>query len=136
MKKILLSGSIIIVLAAIAIWFFIFYKPTHFKRNVANEQAIAVAAKDIVKAYQTSEANANTKYLNKTISVSGEVSDVKNDQDKNLTVTLKSEDPMSNVFCTLKSPSEKPTVGSTITIKGICTGFLSDVVVNEAIIVK
>jgi hypothetical protein len=136
MKKILFSVLAIIVLAGLGFWFFIFYKPTHFKRNVANEKAIIVTAPDIVKEYQSNEAEANVKYLNKTIAVTGEISDMNTDQDGHLTITLKSNDAMSNVFCTLHSFTEKPKIGSTITVKGICTGFLSDVVLTEAMIEK
>ena len=49
---------------------------------------------------------------------------------------LKSDDAFSNVFVTLKEVDKQPQVGNNIIVKGICTGFLSDVVIIDAIIVS
>ena len=70
------------------------------------------------------------------VEITGEVSDVKKDQTGKTTIIIKSDDAFSNVFVILKQSDQQPQAGATITIKGICTGFLSDVVVNEAIIIK
>lgn len=135
-KKIILSGLLVAVTAGIGIWYFIFYKPTHFKRDVADEQAITITAKQIVKNFQSNEDSANKIYLNKAIAITGEVLEAKKNQDGKPTVTLKSDDSFSNIYCTLKDDAGQIQGGSTITVKGICTGFLSDVVIIDAIIIK
>ena len=135
-KKIILSVLLIFITAILAVWFFIFYKPTHFKRDASAEKAITITAKEIVKAFQTNEANANTLFLNKAVEISGEVSEIKKDQTGKSTVMLKSDDAFSNVFVTLKEEDKQPQVGNNIIVKGICTGFLSDVVIIDAIIVS
>lgn len=134
-KKIIIGALITVVLGAIGIWFFVFYAPTHFKRDVADEKGIELTAAALVKAYQENESNANALYLDKPLEIKGEISETKVDQVGNTTITLKSEDAFASVFCTLKKvdPNLKP--GQTVTIKGICTGFLSDVVLKDAIIV-
>lgn len=134
-KKIIIGALITVVLSAIGIWFFVFYAPTHFKRDVADEKGIELTAAALVKAYQENESNANALYLDKPLEIKGEISETKVDQVGNTTITLKSEDAFASVFCTLKKvdPNLKP--GQTVTVKGICTGFLSDVVLKDAIIV-
>ena len=133
-KKILLASILVLLISGISVWYYVFVYSKNHHRVVANEKGIAVAAREIVKEFQLNEKVANEKYLNKAVVVAGEVSDVKTDQAGQTTVTLKSDDAFSNVFCTLKSGNSKPELGKTIRVKGICNGFLSDVVLNEAIL--
>ncbi|MBC7722120.1 MAG: hypothetical protein H7068_08860, partial [Pedobacter sp.] len=133
-KKIIMLAIITAVVGGMSVWYFIFYKPTHFKRNVEDEQAINITAKQIVKNFQANEDSANKIYLNKAIAITGEVLEAKKNQDGKPTVTLKSDDSFSNIYCTLKDDAGQIQGGSTITVKGICTGFLSDVVIIDAII--
>ncbi len=135
-KKIILFTLIAAVVGGIGVWYFIFYKPTHFKRDVSDEQAITITAKQIVKNFQANEDSANKMYLNKAIAITGEVIEAKKNQDGKPTVTLKSDDSFSNIYCTLKDDAGQTQGGSIITVKGICTGFLSDVVIIDAIIIK
>ncbi len=135
-KKIILSILAIFAFAILGIWFFVFFKPTHFKRDVADEKGIAVSSKDIVKEFQSNEAASNTKYINKAVEITGEIAEVKKDQTGKTTIIIKSDDAFSNVFVTLKQTDQQPKTGANICIKGICTGFLSDVVVIDAIVTK
>ena len=132
----MLTAATVVIVAIISIWFFIFYKPTHFKRDVADEKGIITTSKELVKEFQNNEAASNAKYLNKAVEITGEVLEVKKDQTGNTTLLLKSDDALSNVFVTLKGSDQKIEVGSSITVKGICTGFLSDVVIIDAVFIK
>ena len=62
------------------------------------------------------------------------VAEVKQNQAKQSTILLSSNDAMTGVFCTLKQNDNNITKGSTVTIKGICHGMLSDVRLDEAIL--
>ncbi len=135
-KKIILAGLIAAVVGAIGVWYFIFYKPTHFKRDVTDEQGVSITAIQIVKDFTANEDSANKMYLNKALAITGEVIEAKKNQDGKPTVTLKSNDNFYNIYCTLKDDAGQIQGGTTITVKGICTGFLSDVVIIDAIIVK
>jgi len=135
-KKIFLAAVTVISVSVISAWFFIFYKPTHFKRDVADEKGIIITSNDLVKEFQNNETASNTKFLNKALEITGEVLDVKKDQTGNTTLLLKSNDALSNVFVTLKGSEQKTAVGSSVTVKGICTGFLSDVVIIDAVFIK
>ncbi|HVW13785.1 MAG TPA: hypothetical protein VHB54_08190 [Mucilaginibacter sp.] len=136
MKKILLGLAALFLVVLSGGWYYVFqYSKTHH-RNVADENALVVSAARIVKDYEANEKSANARYLNKAIEIKGVVLKKEKDQAGDITLTLKSGDPFANVFCTLK-PGSKPRMhDSTIMVKGVCTGFLSDVVLNEAIVVK
>jgi len=124
---------IIFIVGSFTVGYIIWNKP---QRKVENEKGIEVTSAQLVKDYQANEAEANKKYLDKAIQVSGTVSDIKNDQDGNSTIMLASDDVFAGVLCTLKEKPVKVTSGATITIKGICSGMLSDVRLREAVIVK
>lgn len=134
-KKFRITLVIFFVLIAggAAVAWYMFNKP---RRDVAQEQGIVIPAGQLVSEYQADETAANTKYLDKPIEVTGTVGEVKNNQDGKTTILLTGTDPMTGVFCTLKDATANITPGSTVTIKGICSGMLSDVRLREAILVK
>lgn len=98
-------------------------------------EAISVDATSLVKAFQENEANANKTYLDKVLLIKGTVSVAAENQTGEHAITLSSEDPFAGVMATLDSTETKEVkVGDNIQIKGFCKGFLSDVVINNAII--
>ncbi|HKG69516.1 MAG TPA: hypothetical protein VKA92_11655 [Segetibacter sp.] len=124
---------IIFIVGSFIVGYIIWNKP---QRKVENEKGIEVTSAQLVKDYQANEAEANKKYLDKAIQVRGTVSDIKTNQEGNSTIMLASDDVFAGVLCTLKEKPVNVTSGATITIKGICSGMLSDVRLREAIIVK
>jgi hypothetical protein len=135
-RKIVWGVVIVFLLGLVNVWYYVFqYSKTHH-RNVADEVALNVTSAQIVKDFQSNEKGANAKYLNKAIEVRGVLLQDEKDQSGNITLTLKSGDPFSNIFCTLRPGLQLPAKGSVIVVKGVCAGFLSDVVLNNAIIVK
>ena len=99
-----------------------------------SERAVVVTAAHLVKDYETNEKAANAKYLNKAVELKGVILSHKKDLSGNNTVIIKSGEAFSNVFCTLK-PGITLGRDSVVEVKGFCTGFLSDVVLSEAIVV-
>ncbi len=146
-KKIILAGLIAAVIGGIGVWYFVFYLPSsdfykNYKREQAYKTAIKVTAKDLVKEFLANEQAAYQKFTGKNketgkdivVEVTGEIiSD--NVSDGFHVITLKSDDAFSSVACTLREYKGETKTG-TITIKGLCTGFLSDVNIIEAVIVK
>jgi len=103
---------------------------------VQDEKAVTIAATAIFDSFTVNETKANELYLNKAIQVTGEISEFKKNQDGQAVVYLKSTDPVFGVNCTFKEDPGPLEKGTTITFKGICTGYLSDVIINQGIIVK
>lgn len=134
--KVVLSVFLIGLSMAAGAWYYVFVYAKNHHRSVADETGIVISAGNIVKEYQANESASNTKYLNKALQISGVVSEVKKDQIGNTTVTIKSDDPFASVFCTLANKEAVvPAVGKNVSVKGICTGFLSDVVIADAVLV-
>lgn len=123
----------ICIVAGGAIAYAMWNKP---RRNVADETGLQITAAQLVKDYQANEAAANQKFLDKAIQVTGTITELKQNQDGKSTIMLASDDAFTGVFCTLKQKATSVAPGSTITIKGICSGMLTDVRLREAVIVN
>jgi len=100
-----------------------------------NEKTDAVA---LVNEFETDEAKANTKYLNKVIQVSGKIQSAEKDKDGIITVYLESESMMATVSCQLEKDKnyalENFSKGKAISITGLCSGYLTDVVLMRCVL--
>jgi hypothetical protein len=124
MKAILISLLFVALLGSAYAWFFVWNKP---QQNIKQASAISINATDLFNAYSLNEAEANKTYINKVVAVTGEVSNVGTNNEGKTVVLLKSDDLMFGVNCTLEVAAPIKN-GETITLKGLCTGFLTDVV--------
>lgn len=98
-------------------------------------ESMKIKAEELVKAFQENETNANKLYLDKVLLINGVVGATAKTQSGETSVTLTSSDPFSGVMATLDSTvTVQVKVGDTIDIKGFCKGFLSDVVITNALI--
>ncbi len=132
-KNIVLFILGITVFAGLGFAFYVWNKPA---RDVREEKGLQINAVAIFDSFTLNENKANALYLNKAIQVTGEVAEIKNNQAGETVVYLKSNDPLFGVNCTFKENPGALVKGSTITFKGVCTGFLSDVVINQGVIIK
>jgi tRNA_anti-like len=96
-------------------------------------------SQNLVAEFENNETQANSKYLEKVIKVSGEISELGTSNGTG-TIVLKSENSISNVMCYLTAEETKKwstlKKGENIAVKGICTGFLMDVVLINCVLVK
>jgi Tfp pilus assembly protein PilV len=133
MKKIIISILLIIVVVA-GIVGYVLYNKKH--RSVASEQAIAINATELFRAYEKNEEESNKKYLDKVIEVKGTILSIdKNEENKDV-VTLDSGDVLFGIKATIEDTMTNYRVGDLISVKGICTGYLSDVVLVHCVIKK
>jgi len=132
-KKITVIIILLIIIIGFGYAYYIWNKPA---RNVAKEAGIKITSTAIFDSFNNNEQAANASFLNKAIEVTGKVSDVKKNQAGETVVYLQSDDPVFGVNCTFKQDPGTISKGSTITFKGICTGYLSDVIINEGILIK
>lgn len=98
-------------------------------RSVADAKAsVTMQALQLVTEYETDETASNAKYLDKVVKVSGEVAETAKNQKGETVITLKGTD-MGGVICTLEGKETVETKkGSNVQLQGICTGYLTDVV--------
>ena len=136
-KKVILPLLIIALVAAGAVYYYVFVYSVQNHRNINDEQAISIIADSLAQLFTNDEAVANTIYLNKVIDLKGVVIDTASNQLGILTLTIGNVNNMSNVFITLSERPKLPIkLNDTIRVKGICSGFLSDVVINDATIIE
>ncbi len=128
--------NILIVLALLgasgaALGYYLWNKP---HRNVEAAKAdFSVQAPDLFTQYASDETVANAKYLDKIITVCGEVSDVTSEAGL-VKVQLIGGNEMGGVSCELEPGATfSPAKGSQVCLKGICTGYLMDVVLNRCV---
>ena len=97
-----------------------------------------MTASELQKAFETDEASAGSKYINKIIEVSGEVESVKPGENQALVITLKTENPLSAVSCTMQAESLAPELvaGDQVSLRGQCSGFLMDVLMNNCTVIN
>ena len=126
LKKILFAAIAVTVTISVAMYF-VYNKP-HKATDVAE---VTLTAQSLVSAFDQNETEANAKFLDKVIEVKGKVKEVI-EQDDSFILLLGDESSMSSVSCTLDHKSDsvayglKP--GDEVVVRGICTGFLMDVV--------
>ena len=92
---------------------------------------------ELIAFFQRNELQANATYVNKVIEVSGVIKDISLLNDR-YTVFLKSETFSKNFVMCDMSPSGKIqgdqlTIGDSITLKGVCKGYLLDVIMLNCI---
>ena len=131
MKKILIPAVVLLIIGVLSIYGL--YNKPH--RNVAGENGIVTSAEQIFNDFQSNEAEANLKYLDKVVEVTGKVADVTRNQEGKMVVILDTGDVFGGVACTM-AEEEQYMTGQVVAIKGICKGYLTDVVLTEAIKLK
>jgi hypothetical protein len=97
-----------------------------------------ITATDLQKAFGENEADASSKYINKVIEVTGIIESVKTGEENVLNIVIKTGSDFSSVICTVPSGTYPASVvpGSEVTIRGECSGFLLDVLLNNCVIIK
>ena len=115
------------------IGFYQYNKP--HKKILDIEPDFSISAVDIFEEYEMDEIASNAKYLDKVIQISGTVQETKEEEGLS-SITLDSGG-MFGVICQLDQLSKHKrtqfTVGEKVTLKGICTGLLMDVVLVRCI---
>lgn len=136
-KKIALS-LLLLVLVAAGYGFYLYYKKPPDIRKL--DAQFTMNASDLVNEFNNDENAANKKYVDKIIAVKGSVSDIQVDSSGQATVFLESGDPMSAVTCSFYQDEANAVKqlqkGTQATIKGNCTGKLTDIIINKCSIVK
>ena len=142
MKKrtiIILSSILLIILIGGAIGIYLYKKPV---KDFADSKAeITLNAKAIFDEFVKDQNAAIAKYVSndKTIQISGLISDVQIGNDGTVTIILDVANPDGDVSCTLtpeesqKAKDLKP--GTNINIKGQCTGF-QELINKEVVMIR
>lgn len=102
---------------------------------------LSINAGSLYAAFAADEEEANATYVGKVIEVSGQLNAIEQDEAGDYQLKLAVDDPLGQVICALAkgegNPIASASIGASTTIKGVCTGYLFDVVIdNAAVIIK
>lgn len=114
------------LIGAASLFFYTKWNKPH--KSVENADAVQIYADDLFSAFSENEQQATEKYNGKVLEITGTVSSTATNQEGKTIVQLQTNDPMFGINCTM----EKNTTlkeGETVTLKGICSGFTTDVII-------
>ncbi len=107
-------------------------------RDVSKKTAdYELEAKALVESFEMHEDSANLRYLDKIVLVEGKVTTI-SEKEEVTTVYLKEDEDLTGVLCSFNPGSidtKSLKVGDKIKVKGICSGYLLDVVLNRCSVV-
>ena len=129
MKKILIS-IILLGIVGSAVGFYLFNKPLESTKILKTD--FIINAVDLLNAFENDEMQANQKFLDKVIEVKGNIQKIEVKNSKT-TVYLDADNLMSSVIFQLEDQASNLKKGQEVTLKGICTGYLMDVVLVRAV---
>lgn len=135
MRKLLLIGGALAIGAAVVAY--LIYNKPHQNMDRATAD-IQLTASELLSNFEADEDAANAKYLDKIVAVTGAVREVVTTEEGLTTITLETGSALAGVVCELDTLTEHPKTdfqpGETITVKGVCTGMLMDVVLVRCVI--
>jgi hypothetical protein len=97
-----------------------------------------ISASDLQKAFENDETKASLIYINKILEVTGKIASVKPSDNGVVSISLITGSDLSSVICTFPAITD-PSVfrtGDEITLKGKCSGFVMDVLLNNCAVIK
>ena len=118
-KKIITAFLIIVVLGAAA-GYYLWNKP-HL--NVSGTEGLKIDAAILYNAFIGDSAAANKNFVQQVVEVSGTVTGVSKNQQNQRVVLFKTAIEGASVNCTFEERLDTIAKGSTIKIKGICSGM-------------
>jgi len=133
--KIILAVITILVLVGATIAYMQYNKP---HRDAAAEKPVAeLTAYQLFAAFGNNETEAMALFGNKIVQVSGIIMETSTLPDGTVQAVLDVNDPIFGVKATFQNPGpENLVAGTDITLKGICSGFNSDVELTGCVIVQ
>lgn len=116
-----------------------------YNRGVAGVDDMGTVAKvqasELLAEFAADEAAATAKYVGtseQAIEVSGTIRSMDNAEGGKVTVVLETDDALAGIVCEFTGADVPGTwrAGTTVTVKGICTGMLMDVVLVRCVPVQ
>ncbi|HCE53971.1 MAG: OB-fold protein [Lutibacter sp.] len=128
---------IVLVLIIISLFFIINLYNKPFIDIKKSNPELEVTAQEILDDYLADEYSANEKYVDNLIQIKGEIAEISFDKGVSI-ITLKDRSGFSSIICHMLPEANlnvlKLKKGSQITIKGVCTGYLFDIMMVRCIL--
>lgn len=121
-----------IVFIGIAYGLYLYQKPVP---SIASKKAdFVLAPEEILSDFEENETVANAKYLDKIIEVEGKIATIKDSR----SIYLVTDNPLSSIIFEMERPIKEDDLekGDQIVLKGVCSGYLMDVVMTRSVIIN
>jgi len=126
-----------LVLIIISLFFIINLYNKPFIDIKKSNPELVISAQEILSDYQADENLANKKYVDNLIQIKGEIADISFDNGISI-ITLKDISGFSSIICHMLPEANlnvlKLKKGNQIVIKGVCTGFLIDIMMVRCVL--
>ena len=135
-KRLFIAVLIVALMAAAAYYaYYLYNKPV---QSLAKEKPdITITAAKLAADYEANEQAADSLYLGKVIQVRGMVTGILVSADETK-INLETGSPMNMIICSIEKgkPIGNAKTGEEVTIKGLCSGFLGDVHLEQANVIQ
>jgi hypothetical protein len=121
-KKIILIAIIAIACTGIVTGYMLWNKP---HKDVESADAVKITSTDLYNIFITDSSKARSSYTDKVLLVSGEISNVSINQQSQQVIFIKTTVAGAFINCTMEGKAEGLKAGDHVTIKGICSGYIS-----------
>lgn len=121
-KRILLTGTVLLIIGGIAIWYIFTEK---FTDTTKETSTYSLNAMDMIHEFQTNDSLANKKYAEKIITVNGRISKA---EAVDTTVNIKMMDTLTDAYIIFAfqqqhlKEAKQLKEGDSVSIKGSCSG--------------
>jgi hypothetical protein len=136
-RNLLIAAGIFCVIGLL-IGLYLFNKKDPNLIKVKPDYIIDVSS--LVNEFTQDENSASAKYVDKVLEVKGPVLAIEPTSDSTMNVTLSAENQMTGVICSFRdvtdTSSQNLKQGEIVTIRGVCSGMLMDVLLNNCVMVK
>jgi hypothetical protein len=135
--KYILLGLVIIMVAG-AVYGYLLYNKPH--RNVLKAKTdYTISTSELLKEFGSNSTLASEKYIGKILMVTGKVESI-NVTPMNSTIQLSADGGFFGVNCSFNSNGAtdllKIKIGDEIQIKGLCNGYIDDVILNNCFLIN
>ncbi len=133
-KRSLIVFILFAVLIGAAI-LFLYTKWNKAPESVENAEAVKISATDLFREFLENEQQATQTYNGKVLEITGIVSSTATNQEGKTIVQLQTNDPLFGINCTMEKEAMVKE-GETVTLKGVCSGFTTDVILIRCYLIK
>ncbi|MCK5440520.1 MAG: hypothetical protein KAJ23_01390 [Maribacter sp.] len=133
----IILGFLLVAIVSLLISIYYYNKPD--VNVVKTNAAFVLTAKNLIEEYSADETSTNKKYTEKVIQVNGMVHEITTLKGNSI-ITIGNADQESSIICHMLSNQSQKALqlvkGQKISVKGVCTGYLLDVIMVRCILVE
>lgn len=133
--KLIYLFSVLAIAGLIAVLYF-FNDPGNNNRSVRAD--FILTASELHDEFTADEPAANLKYIGKIIEITGKITSVNLEEDRMVSIILKTSDNRSSVICSFREPVNPKSIQTMkpITVRGELSGYLMDVLLNNCVVIN